>query len=188
MFFLQKSIQGAVIILVIIVVRALFINKLPKRTFLFLWAAAVFCLLFPLSLKSKFSVYSLAKKEGTGIIETVWGGFPSGSPAVGQEREAPGEEAFTGKGSMAAQGNSAYYHGGFFEKYKEGTESVTGEEGISQKEDIWTHAGKETLMQTFSKSGLWMCLWMAGAVLCAGYFGIAYFKCSRIFAVSLPSL
>lgn len=60
MGFLQMSISGAVLICVIIVVRAVAINELPKKTFIILWAVALLRLLFPISVPSAFSIYSLA--------------------------------------------------------------------------------------------------------------------------------
>ena len=59
MSLLQMSFAGAVMILAIIVIRALAINLLPKKTFLALWGIAVMRLLLPFSLPSAFSVYSL---------------------------------------------------------------------------------------------------------------------------------
>ena len=59
MSLLQMSFAGAVMILAIIVIRALAITFLPKKTFLALWGIAVMRLLLPFSLPSVFSVYSL---------------------------------------------------------------------------------------------------------------------------------
>ncbi len=56
----EMSISGAVMIVAIVVIRALAINRLPKKTFLALWGIALFRLLIPYSLPSVFSVYSLA--------------------------------------------------------------------------------------------------------------------------------
>ena len=42
---LQMSLAGGVMIVVITVLRALSINKVPKKTFLLLWAAALLRLL-----------------------------------------------------------------------------------------------------------------------------------------------
>ena len=44
---LQMSLAGGVMIVVITVLRALAINKVPKKTFLLLWAAALLRLLAP---------------------------------------------------------------------------------------------------------------------------------------------
>ena len=59
MSLLQMSFAGAVMILAIIVIRALAVNLLPKKTFLALWGIAVARLLLPFSVPSAFSVYSL---------------------------------------------------------------------------------------------------------------------------------
>lgn len=59
MSLLQMSAAGAVMILAIVVIRALAIDLLPKKTFLALWGIAVARLLLPFSLPSALSVYSL---------------------------------------------------------------------------------------------------------------------------------
>ena len=59
MSLLQMSFSGGVLILTIIVVRAVAINKLPKKMFLFLWGVAMARLLIPFSVPSPTSVYSL---------------------------------------------------------------------------------------------------------------------------------
>lgn len=56
---LQMSISGAILICAITMVRAIAINKLPKKTFIILWAVALLKLLFPLSIPCVFSIYSL---------------------------------------------------------------------------------------------------------------------------------
>ena len=53
----KMSISGAVLIFVIVCVRALLINRLPKRTFLVLWAVALLRLLLPFSVPSGLSAY-----------------------------------------------------------------------------------------------------------------------------------
>ena len=59
MSLLQMSFAGAVMIMAIVVVRALTINLLPKKTFLILWGMAAARLLVPVIIPSAFSVYSL---------------------------------------------------------------------------------------------------------------------------------
>lgn len=59
MSILNMSFSGAVMIIAIIVIRALTINRLPKKTFLVLWGITLTRLLVPYSLPSAFSVYSL---------------------------------------------------------------------------------------------------------------------------------
>lgn len=72
MTLLKMSAAGAVLILMIIVLRALARHHLPKRTFLFLWGVAVLRLLCPVSVPSVFSVYSwLPKAPSPEVMQTV---------------------------------------------------------------------------------------------------------------------
>lgn len=63
MSLLQMSISGAILISAITVIRSLTINRLPKKTFLLLWAIALARLLIPFSLHSSFSIYSLFQNK-----------------------------------------------------------------------------------------------------------------------------
>ena len=66
----QMSFSGAIFIIVVIAVRAVFINKLPKRTFLVLWGIALLRLLIPFSIPSMLSAYSVINRS-TPVKETV---------------------------------------------------------------------------------------------------------------------
>ena len=72
MSLIQMSISAAVMIFVITAIRAISINRLPKKTFLALWGLVLARLLVPFTWPSPFSVYSLAKYSGAGQI----GGLP----------------------------------------------------------------------------------------------------------------
>lgn len=58
MTLLERSFSGAVLILVIILFRTLFLERLPKRTFLVLWTVAVLRLMLPIAIPSALSAYS----------------------------------------------------------------------------------------------------------------------------------
>ena len=70
---LQMSFTGGVLILAVIVLRAMALNRLPKGTFLALWAAAVLRLLAPFSIPSPASVYTLAEhvRARTAVTEVT---------------------------------------------------------------------------------------------------------------------
>lgn len=72
---LQMSLAGGVMILVITVIRALAIERLPKKTFLALWAAALARLLAPVSLSSALSIYSLLARRAPAAAE--WTAVPA---------------------------------------------------------------------------------------------------------------
>lgn len=61
---LERSLSGAIVIMVIIVIRALAINRLPKKTFLVLWGVALCRLLLPFCIPTPFSAYNLVP-QGT---------------------------------------------------------------------------------------------------------------------------
>lgn len=67
MSLLQMSVAGGVMILAVIVIRAMAINLLPKKTFGALWGITVTRLLIPFSVPSAFSVYSLLKGHASAI-------------------------------------------------------------------------------------------------------------------------
>ena len=66
MSLLQMSFAGGILILAIIVIRALAINMLSKKTFNALWGISVVRLMIPFSIPSAFSVYSLIGSHAPG--------------------------------------------------------------------------------------------------------------------------
>lgn len=61
----SMSIQAGILIAVILILRFLAGNRLPKNTFLALWGVTLLRLLIPVSLPSPFSVYSIAGRGGS---------------------------------------------------------------------------------------------------------------------------
>lgn len=70
MTLLRMSVSGAVMILVTAAFRALFIKRLPKRTFTVMWWIVLARLLIPYSLPSAFSVYSLLSRTNAAAEKT----------------------------------------------------------------------------------------------------------------------
>lgn len=62
MSLLQMSLSGAAMILIIVMIRALALYRLPKRFFLVLWGAVILRLLLPVPLPSAISIYSLMEQ------------------------------------------------------------------------------------------------------------------------------
>ena len=62
MSLLEMSFAGGVLILAVVVLRSLALHRLPKETFLVLWAVAAARLLLPFSIPSPASVYTLADR------------------------------------------------------------------------------------------------------------------------------
>ena len=55
----QMTISASVLIVAIVIVRSIMLHKVPKKTFIVLWAVTVARLLVPFSIPSKFSIFSL---------------------------------------------------------------------------------------------------------------------------------
>lgn len=79
MSLLNMSFSGSVFIMAIVLIRAITINRLPKKTFLLLWMLALLRLLLPFSIPSVFSVYTLISADVStpenSVVETgdtVW--------------------------------------------------------------------------------------------------------------------
>lgn len=66
MTIMQMNYSAAVLILAIVILRAIALHKLPKRTFLILWSVVICRLLIPVSIPSPFSFYTgLSKVKRT---------------------------------------------------------------------------------------------------------------------------
>lgn len=98
---LQMSFSGAVLILAVVVIRAITINQLPKRTFLILWGIVFFRLLIPFTIPSVFSIYSLVAQKAdtaafTGLqMEYVIPAVPQEQIEIIQRQNQPSAVAMT---------------------------------------------------------------------------------------------
>lgn len=137
MSLLQMSFLGTVIILLIVVLRAVLINRLPKKTFLILWWIALIRLLVPFSIKSVTSIYSL---------------FQSIYSDINPVRTAQTTTFLPIHGNMPEIVN-----------------------GLS-----------EAMVQRTESISILSVIWLAGLLLCFGFFAVSYIKCYREFRFSLP--
>ena len=137
MSLLQMSFLGTVIILLIVVLRAVLINRLPKKTFLILWWIALIRLLVPFSIKSVTSIYSL--------LQSIYSD-------INPVRTAQTTTFLPIHGNMPEIAN------GLSEAMVQRTESISNLSVI----------------------------WLAGLLLCFGFFAVSYIKCYREFRFSLP--
>ena len=65
MTLLQRSLAGGLMIAVVLAVRALAAERLPRRAFLILWEIALLRLLLPWAAQSPFSLYALVRPAPT---------------------------------------------------------------------------------------------------------------------------
>lgn len=137
MSLLQMSFLGTVIILLIVVLRTVLINRLPKKTFLILWWIALIRLLVPFSIKSVTSIYSL--------LQSIYSD-------INPVRTAQTTTFLPIHGNMPEIAN-----------------------GLS-----------EAMVQRTESISILSVIWLAGLLLCFGFFAVSYIKCYREFRFSLP--
>ena len=137
MSLLQMSFLGTVIILLIVVLRAVLINRLPKKTFLILWWIALIRLLVPFSIKSVTSIYSL--------LQSIYSD-------INPVRTAQTTTFLPIHVNMPEIAN-----------------------GLS-----------EAMVQRTETISILSVIWLAGLLLCFGFFAVSYIKCYREFRFSLP--
>ena len=137
MSLLQMSFLGTVIILLIVVLRAVLINRLPKKTFLILWWIALIRLLVPFSIKSVTSIYSL--------LQSIYSD-------INPVRTAQTTTFLPIHGNMPEIAN-----------------------GLS-----------EAMVQRTESISILSVIWLAGLLLCFGFFAVSYIKCYLEFRFSLP--
>ncbi len=161
MTLLQMSVSGAVMILVIVVIRALLLHKLPKRAFLFLWGVVLVRLLIPYTLPCSFSAYSLLSEIGvTEISETV----PPSS--LGNTVLPPVTDIAPGNPAPLQPDLSP-------ESAINGGSEFTPEPEIPPKNGLPFDIGTA--------------VWIAGMAACAVFFAVSYIKCRIRFRESLPA-
>lgn len=195
MTLLNMSFYGAVIILAILIIRAFTLHKLPKKTFLILWAVALVRLLVPFEIASDLSLYSLLPEAFI----------------VGEQNDvsAPNTEN--------PQKDFENYYNSLEHKHQvsSGRDDpiIVGENGgpvylptdPANGEIIPLPDVDEEVLPTIDNTApkepdfsipiqeLWNNLrphlplfWGIGALLCAGFFLVSYLRCRLEFSTSLP--
>lgn len=154
---LRMSFQGAVLILAIIIVRAVFINRLPKRTFLVLWGIVFLRLLIPLSIPSVLSVYSLIDHSTS--FEKIIDGTPVSDFGLAND---------TGAEVLSDD------QGGF-------SPVMSARQNFADDSTVQAQAP-----ESHSSAMAWIFIWCAGGIVCAAFFVISYLRWRFEFRTSLP--
>lgn len=101
----QRSLQGGILILVIVAIRVLWLDRLPKRTFPVLWCVVLVRLLAPFSVSSGASVYSFAEGAARGRCgASRYTGERNGQKRPYYMADRTGIDAGTGDGSCRSDG------------------------------------------------------------------------------------
>ncbi len=173
----QMSFYGGGLIFAILVLRRLLWKRMPRGSFLALWAVAAVRLLLPVGVSSEFNIYSWAEEGAARVLLDVSGALDRGSEIVDGAAGAAEEN-----GTMDGAGGTVGGNGA--------VEGKTGFDGsIGSWEAVWLEKGKSAgIFLTIGKTleSVWNFVYGVGLLACVFFYLKAYIRCRREFRFSLP--
>lgn len=178
---LTMSISAAVMIAAIVILRALLIDRLPKTTFLILWAVVLLRLLVPVSVPSAWSVYSLLQPRQQAIqtVQEESTVLPQVEPVVSQPSAITTEPAAPAVDSAAGEAEEITTAPTQQPSAAPTVQQSTPTEQPPQAEE----KTKPAISLPVSPAAL---IWGVGAAALGLYFAVGYWRATREFAMSLP--
>ncbi len=190
---LSMSFSASIIIVVIIVLRTLLINKLPKRILLILWSIALLRLLVPFSFPSSTSVYFLISQNssimdkiaGTSIANFLPFDFQLQSDANREDKQkGQGTNESSNNTFASTEQNKTQDSSIESQKIQEPeSEARILKEGKSNRE---YQENTDTLLPKRKGVSIWAMVWIIGMSVCMIIFLLTYILCYRQFRTSLP--
>ncbi len=184
MTLLNMSFYGAVIISAILIIRAFTLHKLPKKTFLVLWAVALVRLLVPFEISSGLSLYSLLPEDFRLAEENTYAPNPKNpyAPFDNYADYLENERQNTVSVETDDSTGAVYLP---VENPEGGVVSLPNTEPDTQTTGTGNHMPDAGF--TWSDfMALLPTIWGIGALLCAVFFLASYLRCHREFSTSLP--
>ena len=178
---LTMSISAAVMIAAIVILRALLIDRLPKTTFLILWAVVLLRLLVPVSVPSAWSVYSLLQPRQQAIqtVQEESTVLPQVEPVVSQPSAITTEPVTPAVDSAAGEAEEITTAPTQQPSAAPTVQQSTPTEQPPQAEE----ETKPAISLPVEPSAL---IWGVGAAALGLYFVVGYWRATREFDMSLP--
>ena len=178
---LTMSFSAAVMIAAIVILRALLIDRLPKTTFLILWAVVLLRLLVPVSVPSAWSVYSLLQPRQQAIqtVQEESTVLPQVEPVVSQPSAITTEPVTPAVDSAAGEAEEITATPARQESSSPTVQQSTPTEQPPQAEE----KTKPAISLPVEPSAL---IWGVGAAALGLYFVVGYWRATREFDMSLP--
>lgn len=173
---IERSVSAAGLLIVIFIIRALLLHRLPKITFQILWGVAVLRLLLPYSVELPFEIpllFSVAEKPAEAGVRSL-----TFLNAGTQARLT----ALQGKASESPQPSDNAAYAGTADIYKQNAPANSRNAAPAALSTLsagtagWPETNRSAL------SGIWL----AGAALCLLYFTVSHLRCRRLYAQALP--
>lgn len=179
---LTMSLSAAVMIAAIVILRALLIDRLPKTTFLILWAVVLLRLLVPVSVPSAWSVYSLLQPRQQAIqtVQEESTVLPQVEPVVSQPSAITTEPVTPAVDSAAGEAEEITAT-----PARQESSSPTVQQSIPTEQQLQAEEEKTkpAISLPVSPAAL---IWGVGAAALGLYFVVGYWRATREFDMSLP--
>ena len=178
---LTMSLSAAVMIAAIVILRALLIDRLPKTTFLILWAVVLLRLLVPVSVPSAWSVYSLLQpdQQSNQTEQEESTVLPQVEPVVSQPSAITTEPVTPAVDSAAGEAEEITAT-----PARQESSSPTVQQSIPTEQPPQAEEKtKPAISLPVEPSAL---IWGVGAAALGLYFVVGYWRATREFDMSLP--
>lgn len=209
MSLLQMTLAGGAMVLAVVLARALLLNRLPKATFILLWALVALRLLVPVSIPSPLSAASLlqgvvpapaatsaldpaydtrsAQTDSLGENPTAFDGVLAASDAPAMNSPTPTTSPATPTTTPGASASPAAENPATPDAVPTTTDPMNPTASTAPAESDAPDAPVAENPWTFEAfSAALPVVWAVGSVLCAAGFAAVYLRCRRDFATSLP--
>ena len=209
MSLLQMTLAGGAMVLAVVLARALLLNRLPKATFIALWALVAVRLLVPVSIPSPWSAASLlqgivpapaaiaaldpaydarsARTDSLGENPTASDGVLAASDAPAMNPLTPTTSPATPTTTPGASASPAAENPATPDAVPTATDPMNPTASTAPAESDAPDAPVAENPRTFEAfSAALPVVWAVGSVLCAAGFAAVYLRCRRDFATSLP--
>ena len=196
MSLLQMTLAGGAMVLAVVLARALLLNRLPKATFIVLWALVAVRLLVPVSIPSPWSAASLlqgiapapaatseaeptydARSAQSELSSDVPAPLGSSTTTINAPETSPVLSPTTPKDASTASAAQNPAASGATPTTTVPSTSNPPSIDSSQAENPWNFEAFSAALPV---------VWVVGSALCAGGFALVYLRCRRDFATSLP--
>lgn len=179
MVFVQMTVSGAVLILLIVLLRGIALKRLPKSIFPVLWGIALLRLLLPVVIPSAYSIYSLP----------VWKQAAAGLQSSYEAMQNPVDDENRGR-TGGPENIEEQERIGKTENIDERKNTDIRRRGQTEPENIRTEQNSREQPERFGmepwRMETLLPVWCAGMSACMLFFVTTYLRALFVFRTSLP--
>lgn len=169
----EMSVCGGIMILAVLLLRLLFLERLPKKMFLFLWGIVLLRLLVPFEIASPVSIYNLIPQEFRVVRQEEQ------CQQIDEEQPSQSTQSSLVEEADTAEKNSVA-------ERADATIKNSTEEKTDTAEKNNTAEKADAVVKNNIVENIWKTIYLAGAVVCFAWFAVSYGRSLRRFATAVP--